>query len=112
MPVAAVFHQPQCFDRDLARRHRGGIRRHDLAQGRADGALSLGKHTVNGVTACEYADEARSLFATRIAPTRLSRIRWQASRTVALGGSVTGSWLLTMSDIFLMVPSLLSSNPQ
>ena len=25
MPVAAVFHQSQCFDRDLTRRHRVGI---------------------------------------------------------------------------------------
>src|SRR5271166_3465251 len=45
----------------------------------------------------------RSPSVTRTAPTRRSRMHRQASLTVALGGSVTGSWFLTMSDIFLMV---------
>jgi len=30
-------------------------------------------------------------------------MHWQASFTVALGGSVTGSWFLTISDIFRTV---------
>jgi hypothetical protein len=34
-------------------------------------------------------------------------MHWQASLTVAFGGRVTGSWFLTMSDIFLMVTAYL-----
>src|SRR5215472_6815725 len=44
-----------------------------------------------------------SFSITSTAPTRRSRMHRQASRTVASGGSVSGSWFLTMSDIFLMV---------
>src|SRR6516165_5426951 len=44
-----------------------------------------------------------SASVTSTAPTRRSRIYRQASLTVALGGSVTGSWFLTMSDIFRII---------
>src|SRR6201997_1092981 len=43
-----------------------------------------------------------SSSVTSTAPTRRSRMAWHASLTVALGGRVTGSWFLTISDIFLM----------
>src|SRR5690242_1616382 len=43
-----------------------------------------------------------SSSVTRTAPTLRSRMHLQASLTVACGGSVSGSWFLTMSDIFLI----------
>ena len=51
MAAAAVFHQPQRFDRHLARGHRVGIRCHNLGQRRADRAFSFCEHPVNGITA-------------------------------------------------------------
>ncbi len=35
---------------------------------------------------------------------------WHASLTVALGGRLTGSWFLTISDIFLMDQGLCWGN--
>src|SRR5271155_174025 len=48
----------------------------------------------------------RSPSVTRTAPTRWSRMWRQASLTVAWAGRATGSWFLTISDIFLMMTNL------
>src|SRR5215471_2357751 len=53
MAVATVFHEPECFDRDLARRYRVGIKSHNLGEHRSRGAFSLSEHAVNGITAGE-----------------------------------------------------------
>ena len=57
MAVATVFHEPECFDRDLARRYRVGIKSHNLGEHRSRGAFSLSEHAVNGITAGENSQE-------------------------------------------------------
>jgi CO/xanthine dehydrogenase Mo-binding subunit len=47
--IAPVLHQPQRFDRRLARRDRVGIRCHDLGELRPRRALSLCQHPVNRI---------------------------------------------------------------
>jgi hypothetical protein len=57
MPVPPVLHQPQCFDRHLAWRHRVGIGGHDIGQGRASRTFSFCEHPVNGIAAGENTDQ-------------------------------------------------------
>src|SRR6516162_1166292 len=65
--------------------------------------LAEGKVRSTASRPVKMPNRRRSASVTKTAPTRRSRMHWQASLTVAPGGSVTGCWFLTMSDTFLTI---------